>query len=94
VKRAFTVIEFMIVLSIIAIIAAIVIPLMAEANKPAQAEQSPTQPSPFVITGTSSLNDGWMRVATVRTVRDSQTGREYIVVVTSDGVAITPRLPQ
>ena len=84
-NKAFTISEAMIVVAIICIIAAIVIPNFIESKRIQEAPQA-TTPSRFTVTD-DLLKDS--RVLLLYQLADSKTGRQWLVVRTASGTAIT-----
>jgi len=90
-KKAFNIIEILIVVFVIGILLAIVIPAFSSLRKDALLTQQITpEQTPIISMGEPSL----FGYSQAYIIRDTENKQEYIVVSSSTGISVTPRLPK
>ena len=88
-RRAFTIIELLVVIAIIALLAAVVVDVLRKKSE----VNTPKTPDKFKITYSQKGLSGTGEIYRFNILKDKDTDQEYLLLVTNDGVAITPRIP-
>lgn len=89
-RKGFTLLEIIIIIAIILLVAALAIPAMVRGNdykRPTEAAQNIVQTSRFEVIVNEDL--GGMSFFHAYVIKDTQTGKSYLIVREADGVAVT-----